>query len=41
MMLALSREQHCTLIVATHDPEVIDMADESLFLKDGRREGVV
>jgi ABC-type lipoprotein export system ATPase subunit len=38
LMLALSREQQCTLVVATHDPEVIDMADERLFLKDGRRE---
>lgn len=41
MMFALSREQYCTLIVATHDPEVIDMADEILFLKDGRMERVV
>jgi ABC-type lipoprotein export system ATPase subunit len=38
LMLALSREQHCTLVVATHDPEVIDMADDRLVLKDGRRE---
>jgi ABC-type lipoprotein export system ATPase subunit len=38
LMLALTREQQCTLVVATHDPEVIEMADERLFLKDGRRE---
>jgi ABC-type lipoprotein export system ATPase subunit len=38
LMLALTREQQCTLVVATHDPEVIGMADERLFLKDGRRE---
>lgn len=38
MMLDLSREQYCTLVIATHDPEVLQMADDQLFLKDGRRE---
>ena len=39
LMHSLSSEQGCTLVVATHDPEVIAMATNQLQLKDGRKEG--
>jgi putative ABC transport system ATP-binding protein len=38
LMVSLCREQHCTLVVATHDPEVIEMADHRFPLKDGKKE---
>lgn len=31
----LSQKQGCTLVVATHDPEILNMADRRLVLKDG------
>ena len=31
----LSLKQGCTLVVATHDPEIMDIADHQLVLKDG------
>ncbi len=37
-MLFLSRRQQCTLVIASHDPEVIHMADHQIHLKDGRKE---
>jgi putative ABC transport system ATP-binding protein len=40
LMVSQSREQHCTLVVATHDPEVIEMADHRFPLKDGRKEEI-
>ena len=39
LMHSLSSEQGCTLVVATHDPEVIALATSQLQLKDGRKEG--
>ena len=38
LMVSLSRRQHCTLVIASHDPEVIHMADHRFKLKDGRKE---
>ena len=38
LMHQLITEQDCTLVVATHDPEVIEMAADRLHLKDGRKE---
>ncbi len=38
LMHSLSSEQGCTLIVATHDPEVIAMATGQLQLQDGHKE---
>lgn len=35
MMIALTRSQSCTLIMATHDQELIDLADRSILLRDG------
>jgi ABC-type lipoprotein export system ATPase subunit len=38
LMHQLITDQNCTLVVATHDPEVIEMAADRLHLKDGRKE---
>lgn len=38
MMLSLCADQHTTLIIATHDPELIEMTYYKFFLKDGRLE---
>lgn len=35
MMIALTRNQRGTLIMATHDPELIALADRSIRLRDG------
>lgn len=35
MMIALCRSQRCTLIMATHDLELIALADRSIRLRDG------
>jgi len=35
MMIALTRSQGCTLIMATHDLELIALADRSIRLRDG------
>lgn len=39
LMQALVRESACTLIAATHDPDLIAAASETLYLKDGRKVG--
>ena len=36
MMIALTRSQGCTLIMATHDLELIALADRSIRLRDGQ-----
>lgn len=38
MMADMSRREHCTLVVATHDPEVMRMADNRFQIKDGRKD---
>jgi putative ABC transport system ATP-binding protein len=38
LMHQLITDQGCTLVVSTHDPEVIEMATAKLHLKDGRKE---
>ena len=38
LMLSLCADQHSTLIIATHDPELLEMTDRTIFLKDGRQE---
>ena len=38
LMQQLITDQGCTLVVATHDPEVIERAADRLHLKDGRKE---
>jgi putative ABC transport system ATP-binding protein len=39
LMQALVSESACTLIAATHDPDLIAAASETLYLKDGRKVG--
>ncbi|HYQ92462.1 MAG TPA: ABC transporter ATP-binding protein [Candidatus Competibacteraceae bacterium] len=36
LMFDLGKEQECTLVVSTHDPELIELMDDSLYLKDGK-----
>ena len=36
LLFELGKEQECTLVVSTHDPELIELADDSIHLKDGR-----
>jgi ABC-type lipoprotein export system ATPase subunit len=36
LMFSLTRESGCTMIVATHDAEIIASAPNKLFLKDGK-----
>jgi putative ABC transport system ATP-binding protein len=36
LMFDMGREQGCTMIVSTHDPEILGLADSSIRLRDGR-----
>ena len=36
LMFDMGREQGCTMVVATHDPEIIKFADTSIHLLDGQ-----
>jgi putative ABC transport system ATP-binding protein len=36
LMLGLAREGGCTVVVATHDPDVVSLADRRVELLDGR-----
>jgi len=36
MMLALGQDQGCTMVMATHDPEIMALSDKTLQLKDGQ-----
>lgn len=38
LMRKLAADRGCTSIVASHDPEVIEAADDRFYLRDGRRE---
>ena len=38
LMLSLCADQNTTLIIATHDPELIEMTKHKIYLKDGRQE---
>jgi ABC-type lipoprotein export system ATPase subunit len=38
LMRKLITDQSCTLVVATHDPEVIEVTADRLHLRDGRKE---
>jgi putative ABC transport system ATP-binding protein len=39
LMRHLAAEQGCTLIAATHDPDMIENTEDKLFLKDGAKAG--
>lgn len=36
LLLDMGREKHCTLLIATHDPVVFNLADQVIHLKDGK-----
>jgi putative ABC transport system ATP-binding protein len=36
LMFDMGKEQGCTMVVSTHDPEIIDLADASIHLRDGK-----
>jgi ABC-type lipoprotein export system ATPase subunit len=38
LMFTMGREHGCTMFIATHDPEIINLADTFLPLRDGRIE---
>jgi ABC-type lipoprotein export system ATPase subunit len=38
LILEMSRESGCTAVIATHDPEIIELADAKMALKDGHKE---
>jgi ABC-type lipoprotein export system ATPase subunit len=35
MMIDLTRNQRCTLVMATHDPELMALSDRTILLRDG------
>ena len=37
LMRDLNREHHTTFLYATHDPELIRLADRVIWLRDGRQ----
>ncbi|NET58117.1 MAG: ABC transporter ATP-binding protein [Symploca sp. SIO2E6] len=36
LLYQLAKEQSCTVLVVTHDPRIIDVADQVTYLEDGR-----
>jgi len=38
LMISMSGEQKCAIIIASHDPDIVRMADKTLFIKDGKVE---
>lgn len=36
LMFSLAREEKCTIVLSTHDHDLIALADRSVFLRDGR-----
>jgi ABC-type lipoprotein export system ATPase subunit len=38
LMFDMGRDQECTMIIATHDPDIINLADVRLPLRDGKIE---
>jgi putative ABC transport system ATP-binding protein len=36
LMIDLSKENEATLLIATHDPEIVGLADDTLELRDGK-----
>ena len=39
LMQRLAREQGCTILLVTHDSRILDIADRTLALEDGRLQG--
>jgi ABC-type lipoprotein export system ATPase subunit len=38
LMFNMGRDQGCTMIIATHDPDIINLADARLLIQDGKIE---
>ncbi len=36
LLFEMTREQHCSLILSTHDPELINLCDRSFQMRDGK-----
>ena len=36
LMQALAKEQHCTILLVTHDNRILDIADRIIYMEDGR-----
>jgi ABC-type lipoprotein export system ATPase subunit len=36
LLFELAREQHCILLLSTHDPELLHLCDQSFQMRDGR-----
>ena len=36
LLRRLTREKSCTVLMVTHDPRIIDVADSVIHLEDGR-----
>ena len=34
-MFDMGREQGCTMVISTHDPEIVDLADARIHIRDG------
>ena len=37
LMFEIGREQGCTMIISTHDPEICGLADRTIYLRDGEK----
>jgi putative ABC transport system ATP-binding protein len=37
LMFEIGKALGCTTIISTHDPEICDLADMTVYLKDGER----
>jgi putative ABC transport system ATP-binding protein len=35
-MQRLAREQRCTILIVTHDSRILDVADRTIEMEDGR-----
>jgi len=36
LMQKLAKEQHCTILLVTHDNRILDIADRVVYMEDGR-----
>jgi len=36
MMFSMAKEEECTIVLSTHDPDLIKLADQTIYLIDGR-----
>ena len=39
LLLRLARKQRCSILLVTHDPRILDIADRTVHLEDGRLQG--